>query len=352
MRRGPLPLVVALAGAVVVLNLVSFLFAEAPADTLVRALVGTWGTTYGVGQVLFKATPLIFTGLAFEVAYRAGLFNIGAEGQLALASLLGAYAVAALPAGISGFVAIPIALAVAVAGGCLVAAVPAAMRAQLGVHEIISGIMLNRIVDVVLPFSLVVLIGSATLRTADIPRGAAMPRFEGWIDGLAGSALSLAFPLAVVFAFALGRWLERSRVGREMRWVGQGAAACAAEGIPVPRRLLQAMLLSGGVAGLGMSATVLGYKGYFELGLGAGAGFTGIAVALLGRGSALGIVLAAILFGTLQQAGLAINARVPKEAMALIEAVVILLVAVANRMNDESAKEAAAPVEPAPEPAR
>jgi simple sugar transport system permease protein len=80
-----------------------------------------------------------------------------------------------------------------------------------------------------------------------------------------------------------------------------------------------------------MAATVLGYKGYYELGLGAGAGFTGIAVALLGRGHPLGIVLAALLFGTLQQAGLAVNARVPKEAMDVLAAAVILLVAVANR---------------------
>ena len=116
-----------------------------------------------------------------------------------------------------------------------------------------------------------------------------------------------------------------------MRWIGINAAACRAEGIDVPRRLVQAMLLSGAIAGAAMMATVLGYKGYYELGLGAGAGFTGIAVALLGRGHPLGIVLAAVLFGTLQQAGLAINARIPKEAMDVLAAAVILLVAVANR---------------------
>ena len=107
-----------------------------------------------------------------------------------------------------------------------------------------------------------------------------------------------------------------------MRWIGKNAEACRAEGIPVPRRLVQAMLLSGALAGLAMTATVLGYKGYYELGLGAGAGFTGIAVALLGRGHPLGIVLAAVLFGTLEQAGLAINAHVPKEAMSVLEACV------------------------------
>lgn len=343
MRQALLPVVIALTGALVVFNLISFGFGEAPLETLARVFAGTWGTPYGIGQVLFKATPLIFTGLAFEIAFRAGLFNIGAEGQLAAASLVGAYAAAALPAGTPAIVALAAALVVAMVAGGLCAALPGWMRARLGVHEIISGIMLNRIVEVLLPFVLVVWIGSATLRTADLPAGARMPRFDGIFGSLAGSALSIAFPLAVVVAFAVGRWLDRSRQGREMRWVGQGPDACAAEGIPVSRRLLTAMLLSGAVAGLGMSATVLGYKGYYELGLGAGAGFTGIAVALLGRGSPLGIVLAAVLFGTLQQAGLAINARVPKEAMGVLEAVVIVLVAVSNRLEQRALREAPEP---------
>ena len=133
-----------------------------------------------------------------------------------------------------------------------------------------------------------------------------------------------------------------------MRWIGINAAACRAEGIDVPRRLVQAMLLSGAVAGAVMMGTVLGYKGYYELGLGAGAGFTGIAVALLGRGHPLGIVLAAVLFGTLQQAGLAVNARVPKEAMDVLAAAVILLVAVANRAAAKPPVATLATSDPAP----
>jgi general nucleoside transport system permease protein len=152
----------------------------------------------------------------------------------------------------------------------------------------------------------------------------------------------------VIAAFAVDAALRRTRAGREMRWTGQNADACRAEGVDVPRRRIQAMLLSGALAGAAMTATVLGYKGYYELGLGAGAGFTGIAVALLGRGHPLGIVLAAILFGTLQQAGLAINAHVPKEAMDVLTALAIVLVAVANRAG-KRARAAAAP-DPAPAP--
>ena len=346
--RPLLPVALALAGIVLLLDLISLAFGVAPSATLTVAAAGSWGTAYGIGQVLFKATPLIFTGLAFEVGFRAGLFNIGAEGQLALASLAAGFVGARLPPGTPWIVGIPICLAVAIATGALVALAPALMRARLGVHEIISTIMLNRIVDGIVPFALVALLGATSLRTADLAHGASIPKLDRVVPALTGSAASFAFPLAVIAAFAVDAALRRTRAGREMRWTGQSPEACRAEGIDVPKRLVQAMLLSGALAGLAMSATVLGYKGYYELGLGTGAGFTGVAVALLGRGSALGIVLAAILFGTLQQAGLAINAHVPKEAMDVLTAVAIVLVAIANRVSKKSGRAAApSPQQPA-----
>jgi simple sugar transport system permease protein len=112
--------------------------------------------------------------------------------------------------------------------------------------------------------------------------------------------------------------------------------ACAAERMPVAKRLVQAMLLSGAIAGLSATATVLGYKGHFESGLGAGAGFGGIAVAMLGRGSAVGLIASALLFGTLEQGGLAINAHVPMEAMQVLEGVIIVAVALADSRVRES----------------
>ncbi len=337
-RRRPralLPIAFALAGILLALNLISFAFGEAPYATLTltRALAGTWGTPYGIGQVLFKATPLIYTGLAFEIGFRAGLFNIGAEGQILAASLAGAFVGFSLPHGTPWPIALTACLLTAMAVGALVALIPALMRAHLGVHEIISTIMLNRIVDVLAPFLLVSVLGATALRTADVVPGANLPKLERLLPALRGSAASLAFPLAVALAFAVHAFLEKTRMGREMRWIGQNPEACRAEGIPVPRRIAQALLLSGATAGLVVTATVLGYKGYFELGLGSGAGFTGIAVALLGRGHPLGIVLAAIFFGTLQQAGLAINATVPKEAMDVLAACAIVLVSVAGRIT-------------------
>jgi general nucleoside transport system permease protein len=328
--RAAYPAVLAIAGVILVLNIISFGFGQAPTSTLRRAFEGTWGTPYGVGQVLFKASPLILTGVAFHVALRAGLFNIGAEGQLALGSLAGAVLAASLPAGTPALIAIVVSLAFAMLTGVAVAVVPALLRARRGVHEIISFIMMNRIAEILVPWFLVAVLGAAALRTADVAPGAALPRLDVVFPALRGSAASFAFPIAVAAAFGAHAFLEKSRVGREMRWVGINPEACRAEGINVRRRLMQAALLSGAIAAAAMIATVLGYKGYYELGLGAGAGWTGIAVALLGRGRPLGIVLAAILFGTLEQAGLSINEVVPKDAMTVLQAIVILLVAIAN----------------------
>ncbi len=349
-REPALVVAIAIAGLWITFNLIAFAFAQAPLATLGRAFAGTWGTPYGIGQVLFKATPLIFTGYAFHVAQRAGLFNIGAEGQLALASLCGGAFAAWLPAGTPAPVALVLALLVAVAVGALVALVPALMRARLGVHEVISGIMMNRIADVLLPFTLATVLGATALRTADVVPGAALPRLDRIFPSLSGSASSLAFPLAVALVVALHSWLGRSRAGREITWIGINAEACRAEGIDVRGRLVLAMVLSGAFAGLGMSATVLGYKGYFEIGLGSGAGFAGVAVALLGRGHPAGILAAAIFFGTLEQAGLAINARVPKEAMTVLEAVAIVLVSAAARFARSAESEAPGPSAPSAEP--
>lgn len=342
--RAALPIVLAIAGGILLFNLIAFAFGQAPSSALYLAFEGTWGTPYGVGQVLFKATPLLLTGLAFEVALRAGLFNIGAEGQLALASLVGAVVAAKLPPSLPAVIALPLVLCVAAAVGAAVAFVPAILRVRRGVHEIITAIMVNRIVDAILPWALATVLGSASLRTADIVPGAALPRLDRVFPTLSGSAASFAFPLAVVAVFVVMELLRRTRTGREIRWVGLRAEACRAEGIAVERRLLMAMLFSGAIAALAISSTALGYKGYYELGLGAGAGWSGIAVAMLGRGSAVGIVLAAVFLGTLEQAGLAVNARVPKEAMDVLEAALIVLVAVSTRA---AGKEDRSPVDDA-----
>jgi general nucleoside transport system permease protein len=298
-----------------------------PLSALSRAAAGTWGTAYGAGQVLFKATPLLFSGLAFETARRAGLFNIGVEGQAAIASLACASVAARLPAWCPAFVAVPLALAAAMFAGAAFASIAGFLRVRAGAHEVITTIMSNRIAEALVGLLLAHGLGVTDYRTPDIRPAARLTRLSVYVHSFSGSAASVAVFFAIATAFAVVWWFRRTVAGRETTWVGSSPDACRAAGVPVDRRLLGAMALSGGLAGLVASATVLGYKGYYEAGLGAGAGFSGIAVALLGGRRPMGYVLAALFLGTLQQAGLVLNATVPKESMDVLAGVAILLVA-------------------------
>jgi ABC-type uncharacterized transport system permease subunit len=319
------------AAAWIAFDLLVWGYGESPRVLLGLLFDGTWGTSYGAAQVIYKATPLLFTGVAVDLALRAGLFNIGAEGQLAVGGLAAGAVGAALPAGTPSFVAVPLLLVVAALAGAAWAAPPALLRARLGIHEVISTIMMNRIAEPAVLFALGAgLAVKGTMRTPDLPAAMLIPRLDVTLSSVRGTAASYAFPIALVCAALVPWGFERARVLREVALVGLNPVACAAERIPVRRRMVQALLLSGGMAALTSSATVLGYKGHFESGLGAGAGFGGIAVAMLGRQSALGLVASALLFGTLEQGGLAINAHVPMEAMQVLEGVIIVAVALAE----------------------
>lgn len=311
-----------------------WMYGASPRALAVLLFEGTWGTSYGAGQVLFKATPLIFTGVAVDLALRAGLFNIGAEGQLAVGSLAAAVVGAHVPASTPALVALPMAVAAAMLSGALWALVPALLKVHFGAHEVISTLMMNRIADSAVGLALGAggLALAGTVRTADVARGARMTRLEAWFPALAGSAASFALVFGVMATFLVVASYRRTRFGREIGLIGQNPIAMVAEKVAVQARLGQALVVSGALCGAASLGTVLGYKGYFEEGLGAGAGFGGLAVALLGRGNAAGLVLAALLFGTLQQGGLAVNAFVPKELMDVLTGVVVVAVALADEL--------------------
>lgn len=330
-RESALIALFGLACAWLAFDLLVLAYGEAPGELLPMLFRGTWGTAYGAGQVLYKATPLVFAGLGVTIGLRAGLFNVGAEGQMAVAALAAALFGAHL-GGLSGWLAVPLVLAVAALAGAAWAAPAAILRARFGVHEVISTILLNRIAESAITFGLASgLAMRASVRTPDVAASARLTRLDHWFPALHGSAVSVALALALVVVGVVVLAFKRTRVGRELELVAQGPRACTAERIPVNRRRFEALVLSGAVCGLAASATVLGFKGGYEQGLGAGAGFTGIAVALLGRGSFFGLFAAALVFGTLQQGGLVLNARVPMELMDVLQALVIVAVALADR---------------------
>jgi simple sugar transport system permease protein len=314
---------VALLCAMAVGSLLIMAYGQSPAHVYYVMIVRTWGDSYGLGQVLFRATPLLFTGLAVALAFHAGLFNVGAEGQLLVGSFVTAIAGAALPASWPAPLSVTVCVSCGVLAGGLVGALPGALRAWFGAHEVISGIMLNFIAQaMVLWAGRSLFFAEQTVHTRSVAVAARLPSL-----GLAGSAASLAFVLGLVLCVGVGWFLFRTRVGYDLRAFGHSPGAAEAGGIDPRRTIVLAMTLSGALAGLVGTGTVLGYKGYFEEGMGSGAGFMGIAVALLGRNHPVGIVLGALLLGTLAQGGLAANALVPKELVEVLEAVLILTVA-------------------------
>ena len=320
-----LPPLVALLIAVVIGDLLILSFGQSPGAVFAQLLEGTWGNAYGFGQVLYKATTLTFTGLAVAFGLRAGLFNIGAEGQLAAGAFAAAAAALALGDAPS-IVAIPLALVAAALAGGAVGAVPGALKARFGAHEVIVTIMLNFIVLALLNWIVSAHMAvPETLHTAPI-RAGTIPRLSDFTDALHGSAANLTILVALAAAVWYHWYLFRTRGGYELRATGLQPGAAEYGGVSVGRVWLKAMILSGAIAGLGGINPVLGYKGYYEEGMTVGAGFIGIAVALVGRNSAVGVVLAALLFATLSQGGLAINAIVPKQMVEVLEAVVIIAV--------------------------
>jgi len=326
-----LAIVVGLAAAHLAFCVLVWLYGESPWAMSRELFVGTWGTPYGAGQVLFKATPLFFTGLAVHVALRAGLFNVGVEGQLAVASLAVGALGAHLPLHVHAVVAWPLLFAVAMGSGALWSLLPAVLRSRFGTHEVITTILMNRLAGVAVNVALGVGLAEAgSVRTPDVVLGAHLPRLSTLFPPLRGSAVSFAAPIAVATVIVVVVLLPRTRYGREAVLVAANPVACAAERIPVGRRLLESLVISGALAGLASLGTVLGYKGYYEQGLGAGAGVTGIAVAMLGRGRIVGMLVAALLFGMLAQGGLVLNAHVPMEVMEVLQAVVVLAVALGD----------------------
>jgi simple sugar transport system permease protein len=315
-----------------------WLYGESPREMAALLWDGTWGTSYGAGQVLFKATPLLFTGIAVDLALRAGLFNIGAEGQLAVGSLAAGACGAWLPASTPAVLALPLVLVAAMGAGAAWALVPALLKGRFGAHEVISTIMMNNIASSVVGLALGAggLALTGTVRTHDVAPGARLPRLEVVLSSFRGSAASAALPIGILVVVLVTQAYRRTRIGRELGLIGQNARAMEAEKVPVRARIEQALVLSGAVAGAASLGTVVGYKGYFEEGLGAGAGFGGLAVAILGRGSAAGLVFAALLFGTLQQGGFAVNAFVPKELMDVLVGVVVCAVALADEKMGRS----------------
>ena len=321
-----IPPLVALLVALICGDLLILSYGQSPASVYRLLLEGTWGNAYGFGQVLYKATTLAFTGLAVSFGLRAGLFNIGGESQLAAGGFAAALTGLALPVGTPLLLALPICMIAAGVAGGIVGFVPAYLKTRFGAHEVIVTIMLNFIVLALLNWFIAAhLHVPETLHTPEIHAGV-LPRLADIYPQFHGSAANLALVVAVFVAVAVWFYLFRARGGYELRAVGLQPQAAEYGGISVGRVWMRALTFSGVIAGINY---VLGYKHYYEDGFAGGAGFLGIATALVGRNHPFGVLVAAFFFATLSQGGLAIHAFVPKQMMDVLQGVVILAVAMA-----------------------
>jgi simple sugar transport system permease protein len=269
-----------------------------PIELLEILFRGSLGSLSAIGYTLFYATPLIFTGLSVAVAFHCGLFNIGAEGQLYMGALaltcVGILVPQCRLAPLVGILA-------AMAGGALWGAIAGVLKAYRGSHEVIVTIMLNFISYAVVGFAILhVFKNPASQNPESAPLG------DGFsIPGITFlSPLNSSFLIALLAAFGVWFLLFRTSWGFEMRLTGSKPETALRTGISVKRRMIEAMALSGALAGLVAVNEIMGFSHKFRDQFSIGYGFIGIAVALLGRTRPLGVVLAAILFGALQKGSL------------------------------------------------
>ena len=332
-----------LALALFVSGLVVLWIGENPFEAMEIMVKGAVGSSYGWGYTLYYATNFIFTGLAVAVAFQARLFNIGGEGQAALGGL--GVALACLAVSWPHWaLALPVAVLGAALFGAAWAFIPAWLQAHRGSHVVITTIMFNFIASALLTYLLVNVMknpGSMAPETARFPEGAFLPdahEMAGWI-GLSFSRsapLNVSFLLAVACCVLVYFLIWRTRLGYEIRAYGQSEPAAVYAGIRPARTVVATMLISGALAGLMGVNAVMGEAERLVIDSVQGAGFVGIAVALMGRSHPAGVFLAGLLFGMLYQGGGELEFEKPavsRELILVIQALVILFTGALDNMT-------------------
>lgn len=323
-----------LAVAFAISGLVVWAIGESPAEAVTTLLQGALGTGEGIGFTLFYATNFIFTGLSVAVAIHCGLFNIGSEGQAYLGGLGAALVALTVGDVLPWFLTMPVAVIGAALFGAAWAFIPAYLQATRGSHIVITTIMFNFIGAALMVYLLVnVLIvpGAMAPETRVFSDGGQLPKM-GWLMSLFGLSIGAApfnvsFLIALVMCVAVWALIWRTRLGYEIRTTGISPTAAVYAGIPYTRMVVITMLISGGLAGMMALNPVMGASARLQVEFVGGAGFVGIAVALMGRNHPVGIVLAAILFGILYQGGNELSFWIPtisRDMIVVIQGLVIL----------------------------
>jgi ABC-type uncharacterized transport system permease subunit len=297
---------------------------------------GAFGNAYQIGETIMRATPLIFTGLAIAYGFRAGLFNIGAEGQLFMGGLAAAWLGIAL-AGLPWYVIMPIVIVGGALAGAAWAFIPAVLKARVGAHEVITTMMFTWIARYFVSYML-----DGPMKapgpggqpgqipvSALLPSQSTLPKFNAILPFLPSNNAHVGFLLAVACAVGIWFLLKYTTLGYEARAVGYNPFASETGGISVARTTVWSLCISGALAGLAGVSEVMGVHHRMSDQFSAGFGFTGIAVALLAKNHPIAVIPAALLFGGLSAGSgiMQLTAKVPNKLVDIVQALVIFFVA-------------------------
>ncbi|MDD1795130.1 ABC transporter permease [Enterovibrio makurazakiensis] len=332
-----------LAVALVISSLVVLLVGESPTAAFSVMIQGATNLEYGgLSNTLYYATNFVFTGLAVAIAFHAGLFNIGGEGQAYIAGLGIGILMLLLDDVLSVWLMAPLAIIVAAAFGALWGAIPGYLQAKRGSHIVVTTIMFNFIAFSVMGYALVEHIakygGNSTDSRYFNPEAVFPKLYElaaSWGYELPFSLLNPSILLALVVAYLVWLLLFRTRLGYAIRVVGQNAQAAEYAGIDAKKIIIIAMTISGALAGLMAVNEVFGAQNRLILNFTGGFGFIGIAVALMGRNHPAGIIVAALLFGALYQGGTELQFEMPSlnpELIMVIQGLVIFFTGALDRL--------------------
>ena len=292
---------------------------------------GSFWSLRSISNTITGTTPLLLSGLAVSVAFKAGLFNIGATGQM-LAGGMTALWVGFVMSG-PGWLQVPLAVLAGAIGGALFGGVAGFLKARTGAHEVITTIMLNSIAS----FLVLWLLKTTTFQREGRPDPisklisdeAHLPRLFGFLDGRSDLVAHSGFFVALLATYAYWYLLKRTTLGFELRATGLNSDAAKYAGMKSKSLMVVAMLLAGGFAGMAGATEVLGTYGYASTSLAGNIGFDAIAVALLGQSSPIGTLVSALLFGALQAGGRSMQANtdVPVDLIIVLRALIVMFVA-------------------------
>lgn len=332
--------IISLGLAIVISGVIMAICGYNPFEAFGAMFVGAFGSQRAIAQTLTQATPLIFTGLAFTFAKKATLINLGIEGQLQLGAMAAAL-VGAMDLGLPMILHLPLALIAGMIAGGLYAGFVGFLKVRFGSNEVIATIMLNSIAIYFVsylanyPFKA----EGGIAQTNKVLETAMLPRIFSKYQ------LTIAIFIAIAVCIAVKYFMERTKLGYEIRAVGMNSKAAETAGIKMGKVMMITMFISGAIAGLAGAGHVLGVDRRFIDGFSPGFGFDGIAVAALAADSPVGVIFSGIIFGALRAGSMVLNrtTNIPTDFVNVIQALVVLFVAAPMlvkailRINDSKA---------------